>query len=84
MTGPPTPALPDSDRADGQWHRILCVRTEDSLAVLIDGEQTGSVSIPPSLAVNNDLPLQLGGRGAGPGNDQFNGKLDDVFVEILG
>ena len=22
MTGPPTPALPNSDRADGQWHRV--------------------------------------------------------------
>jgi hypothetical protein len=70
--------------ADGQWHQLTCVRTGDVLAILMDGQPVGSVSIPATLAVKNDLPLQLGGKGVGPGNDQFNGQLDDVYVEIFG
>ena len=35
-----------------------------------------------TLAIANDLPLRLGGKGIGPDNDQFHGALDAVFVEI--
>jgi len=77
-------ALASRSVADGQWHRLDCVRKGDILAVLIDGAAAGTVSIPANLMVRNDLPLQVGGKGAGPGNDQFNGDLDDVYVEIFG
>jgi hypothetical protein len=28
----------------------------------------------------DSLPLRIGGKGAGPGNDQYHGDVDDVFV----
>jgi len=77
-------ALSSRTVADGAWHQLSCFRTADVLAILMDGQTVGSVLIPATLAINNDRPLEIGGNGSGPGNDQFNGQLDDVFVQILG
>jgi hypothetical protein len=77
-------ALSTVSVADGNWHRVACIRSGDAVAVQVDSVVTGYVSIPASLSVSNDAPLRLGGNGSGPNNDQYNGALDDVYVEIYG
>lgn len=77
-------ALSGVSVADGKWHQVECVRSGNVLAVQVDGARTGSVSVPINLSVSNDAPLRLGGKGSGPNNDQYNGALDDVYVNIYG
>lgn len=68
--------------ADGTWHAVECRRTADTLTVLVDGAVRGTLGIDPKLAVANDRPLSIGGKGAYYDNDQFQGTLDDVWVRI--
>jgi concanavalin A-like lectin/glucanase superfamily protein len=68
--------------ADGRWHALACRRTGTTLTVFVDGAPRGSTTVPAKLAVSNDRPLSIGGKGAFADNDQFNGALDNVWVEI--
>lgn len=68
--------------ADGQWHRIDCVRTRDRLAIFIDGQVSDHRLIPSDLRVSNSMPLRIGGKSVLGGNDQFNGSVDNVYVAI--
>ena len=66
--------------ADGAWHRVACRRDASGLTVAVDGTvdrvagRTGSVS--------SAWPIRIGTPGVGDGDDQFHGRLDDVFLEI--
>lgn len=73
-------AVADRSVADGQWHRVGCVREGASLTVSVDGVPAGAVSLPTTLSVQNDDPLRVGGKGNSANNDQFNGAVDDVYV----
>jgi hypothetical protein len=68
------------DVADGTWHRLLCVRTATALTVFVDGLRRGSVSVPVTLDISNNLPLRVGGPNFNPTSDRYNGFLDDVFA----
>jgi Concanavalin A-like lectin/glucanases superfamily len=68
--------------ADGRWHAIQCRRVGSTFAVLIDGAVRGVAQIPAALTVANKAPLSIGGKGAYRDNDQFQGALDDVWVQI--
>jgi hypothetical protein len=68
------------DVADGKWHRLMCVRTPSSLAVYVDGLRRGSVSVPATVDISNNLPLRVGGPNFNPASDRYNGFLDDVFA----
>lgn len=68
--------------ADGRWHALVCRRAGAALAVFVDGVPRGGVAIPATLSVANQRPLSIGSKGAFPDNDQFNGALDNVWVEI--
>lgn len=70
------------DVADGSWHQLECRRTVDRLTMFVDGIPRAWVSIPRQLAIANAEPLRVGGKGPAPGNDQFAGAVDDVFVAI--
>jgi hypothetical protein len=72
--------IADRTVADGQWHRVGCVRSGASLTVTIDDVLAGSVSLPTTLSVHNDDSLRIGGKGNSPNNDQFTGAVDDVYV----
>ncbi|MFI5894460.1 LamG-like jellyroll fold domain-containing protein [Actinoplanes sp. NPDC051513] len=67
---------------DGRWHALACRRSGTTLTVLVDGAQRGSTAVPAKLSVTNERPLSIGGKGAFADNDQFNGALDNVWVEI--
>ncbi|HEY0532457.1 MAG TPA: LamG-like jellyroll fold domain-containing protein [Actinoplanes sp.] len=68
--------------ADGQWHSLQCRRAGTTLAIFVDAVTRGSIAVPSKLSVSNQRPLSIGGKGAFPDNDQFNGALDNVWVQI--
>lgn len=68
--------------ADGRWHALQCRRYRGSVTVVIDGAIRGVGQIPATLSLANKYPLSVGGKGVYADNDQFQGSLDDVFVQI--
>ncbi|WP_155369322.1 LamG-like jellyroll fold domain-containing protein [Catellatospora vulcania] len=68
--------------ADGSWHTVECSRDGAVLRISVDGVPQGEATIPADLAISNDAPLRIGGKGVAPNNDQFHGTLDDLFVAI--
>ncbi|MEU4692111.1 LamG domain-containing protein [Actinoplanes sp. NPDC023714] len=77
-------AEPFLDVADGAWHDLECRRTPNRLLMIVDGVLRAWVPVPPMLSIANAEPLRVGGKGAAPGNDQFAGAIDNVFVSISG
>ncbi|MET0423867.1 MAG: LamG-like jellyroll fold domain-containing protein [Actinoplanes sp.] len=75
-------AEPQINVADGKWHTLTCIRTADKLALQMDGVEQAAVPVPTSLSIANAEPLRVGGKGAGKGNDQFAGEIDNVFLTI--
>lgn len=75
-------AEPWIDVADGRWHTLVCSRTSDRLAIVVDGVERAWVRVPPGLSIANPEPLRVGGKGPAKGNDQFAGEIDNVFVSI--
>ncbi len=75
-------AEPAVDIADGRWHQLVCARTGNRLTILVDGTERESVAVPASLSIANAEPLRIGGKGANKGNDQYAGRIDDVFLAI--
>jgi hypothetical protein len=68
--------------ADDRWHALECRRSGTSLTVLVDGVPRGAATVPAALSVLNHIPLSVGGKGSFTDNDQFQGILDDVWVQI--
>ncbi|MFI6079070.1 LamG-like jellyroll fold domain-containing protein [Actinoplanes sp. NPDC051343] len=68
--------------ADGHWHALQCRRAGTTLSIFVDGTARGSIAVPSKLSVTNQRPLSIGGKGAFADNDQFNGALDNVWVQI--
>jgi hypothetical protein len=64
--------------ADGNWHRIVCERTGTTLAV----SAGGTVTLPPTVAVDNTMPLRIGGPNFAKDSDMYHGQLDDVYVQL--
>lgn len=75
-------AEPWIDVADGTWHDLECRRTPNRLIMLVDGAPRAWVPVPPQVTIANAEPLRVGGKGPAPGNDQFAGAIDDVFITI--
>jgi hypothetical protein len=68
--------------ADGRWHALQCRRAGTTLAIFVDGVARGRIGVPSKLSVTNRRPLSIGGKGAFADNDQFDGALDNVWVQI--
>jgi hypothetical protein len=68
--------------ADGGWHAIQCRRSGRVLSVVVDGQVRGRATVPATLSVINRAPLSIGGKGAYRDNDQFQGAVDDVWIQI--
>jgi hypothetical protein len=68
--------------ADSHWHALECRRDGTRLTILVDGVPRGQAVLPGGLSVHNRLPFSIGGKGSFADNDQFQGVLDDVWVEI--
>jgi len=68
--------------ADGRWHALECRRAGSQVTLWVDGALRGGMTIPADLAVDNRIPLSVGGKGSFSNNDQFQGALDDVWVSM--
>ena len=68
--------------ADGRWHTLECRRTGTELTILVDDRPDGRATVPATLQIVTPQPLSLAGKGAGAGNDQFHGSLDDVWISV--
>ncbi|WP_250028891.1 LamG-like jellyroll fold domain-containing protein [Paractinoplanes maris] len=68
--------------ADDRWHALECRRSGVRLTILVDGVARGRATVPADLSVSNRLPFSIGGKGSYTDNDQFQGILDDVWVQI--
>ncbi len=68
--------------ADGAWHEVECVRSGGVLAVLVDGVESRSKPVPPAMSVRPPSAVRVGGKSIKPGNDQFHGVVDDIFVAV--
>jgi hypothetical protein len=66
--------------ADSAWHRVVCRRDATGVEIEVDGEvdredgETGSV--------DSEWPIRIGSPGVGDQDDQFHGRIDDVFLRI--
>ncbi len=67
--------------ADSAWHRVTCLRDHDGLSIEVDGgdpqEKDAQIG-----SVISEWPLRVGAPGVGEGDDQFHGRIDDVFLLI--
>ncbi|GID33188.1 LamG domain-containing protein [Paractinoplanes brasiliensis] len=68
--------------ADDRWHTLECRRSGPYLTILVDDVPRGRAILPSDLSVSNHIPFSLGGKGSFADNDQFQGMLDEVWVEI--
>ena len=68
--------------ADDRWHTLECRRAGSRLTILVDGVPRGQATLPADLSVRNRIPFSIGGKGSFTDNDQFQGILDEVWVEI--
>jgi len=75
-------AEPFMDVADGMWHNLMCARSPTRLTLIVDGVERAWVPVPPTLSIANAEPLRVGGKGPNMGNDQFAGRVDDVYLTI--
>ena len=64
--------------ANGQWHTISCVRTANTVTARVDGYSTSSTESAGSIT--NTAPLRIGAKI--PGDDVYNGVMDEVSVEF--
>lgn len=66
--------------ADSSWHRVVCRR--DAKGVSIDVDGTVRRVSGPTRSVDNEWPIRIGSPGVGDRDDQFHGRVDDVFLRI--
>ena len=67
--------------ADGKWHDIACRKTDDFVAILVDGQESNR-NDQQTGAVANAAPVNIGAKHLGDDNDQFHGALDNVFFRL--
>ncbi|KRF06410.1 hypothetical protein ASG88_19845 [Nocardioides sp. Soil777] len=66
--------------ADSAWHRVVCRRDGTGIEIEVDGavdRETGETG-----SVTSEWPLRIGSPGVGDEDDQFHGRIDDVFLRI--
>jgi concanavalin A-like lectin/glucanase superfamily protein len=66
--------------ADSTWHHVVCRRAGETLSVDVDGHVTQTSG--PTGSVSSEWPVRVGSPGVGEGDDQFSGRVDDVFLRI--
>lgn len=69
--------------ADNAWHRVDCVRSGNTVSVLIDGKVSNSHNFTLST-ISNSAPVVLGARVTGKGfaNQFYLGDMDEVSIRI--
>jgi Concanavalin A-like lectin/glucanases superfamily len=65
---------------DGRWHTLRCTKTDSYVQVFIDGVSFGKISHAAGAISNND-DLLIGARTI-TGGDQYQGRMDEVEIDI--
>ncbi|MDP9226102.1 MAG: LamG domain-containing protein, partial [Actinomycetota bacterium] len=60
---------------DGNWHTIQCSKDDTSIKLVVDGTVYSKVGIVGSIANSSNVIV-----GAKPGDDYYNGLMDEVQV----
>ncbi len=69
--------------ADGTWHKVSCQRTSTALQILVDSTVTGSAPLASTYTISpSGQQVTVGAKSAGKNNDQYHGRLDDVYFNI--
>ncbi|MEQ6902478.1 LamG-like jellyroll fold domain-containing protein [Nocardioides sp. YIM 152588] len=70
----------DVSIADSAWHRVVCSRDADGIGIDVDGvvERTEGAT----GEVSSEYPIRIGSPGVHPTDDQFHGRVDDVFLLV--
>ena len=66
--------------ADSSWHRVVCRRDATGIEIEVDGEVERTDGATGS--VDSQWPIRIGSPGVGDEDDQFHGRIDDVFLSI--
>ncbi|MDQ0370761.1 LamG-like jellyroll fold domain-containing protein [Catenuloplanes indicus] len=67
---------------DNKWHTVTCQRTATQLIIWVDGQNRGSVAVPSSVSISNNLPLRIGAQNLNAKQTAFGGAIDDVVVAV--
>ena len=69
--------------ADGRWHHLACSRRGRVVALHIDGT-VAAQKHGATGRIANAAPVRIGGKAVGHAgdDDQFHGRLDNVFLRI--
>lgn len=68
--------------ADSAWHEVACRRDADGISIRVD--DTVDREDGATGSVDNEWPVRIGSPGVGDDDDQFHGRVDDVFLRIEG
>jgi len=69
--------------ADNVWHEVTCRRTVDGVEIVIDGVSRGAVAMPV-VTLSSAASVTIGAKEVlAKDNDQFQGRLDDVFMRVI-
>jgi len=66
--------------ADSTWHFVTCRRDAEGVTIRVDDTEDRTDGRTGS--VDNKWPVRVGSPGVGDGDDQFHGRLDDIFLRI--
>jgi hypothetical protein len=66
--------------ADSTWHRVACRKDQHGLTIVVDG--TAAERDAQIGAVTSEWPVRIGAPGVKDGDDQFHGRVDDVYLII--
>ena len=67
--------------SDWRWHTVTCQRRPRGLVLRVDGRVRARVT-GRSGVVSNSTAVRIGGRKAYGLNDQYHGRIDNVFIRI--
>lgn len=68
------------DVADGRWHRIICAKYSNSIALKVDDGPVYRKYVRVG-SISNSEPLTIGSKA--PGDDQYIGRIDEAMVQVF-
>ena len=61
---------------------VIRKRPTGPLPLPAEGPAGGRTPVPPTVAVDNMMPLRVGGPNLAKDGDMYHGQLDDVYVQL--
>ena len=65
------------------WHEVICRRTQAGIEIQIDGVVRATAAMPV-VTLSSTATVTIGAKEVvAKDNDQFLGRLDNVFMRII-